>query len=977
MEVVIPGPSQRLEEGWSVVARKPKKKKPPIQQQSGTSRTPQPKARPRPPAPSAKKGPHMRVPNTTAVILTLLPAAVEKGISYADVMEKAKANIKLGDLGIAGVKLKTARTGARMLLLPGKDSGEKADALAARLRAVLPEQEVKPYYVPPRSDWAGDLDGSVAIIVRTAAACPPLAGVVKGQGYVAATIGEMVVLGGYFSPNRRLADFEGWIEEVGTVVARSRPRPVLVLGDFNAKSVAWGSPRTCARGEALEEWAIEKGLVVLNRGSVHTCVRQQGGSIVDVTFASPELARRVRDWRVVTGVETLSDHRYIRFSVSARNPNPPSRESPVGDCPRWALQKLNREVFREALIVATWASGSEMNPPDVNVEQEADNLRSLVTGVCDAAMPRRGRFQPFRKVYWWNPVLEGLRRALFGACLEQGQFPQRWKTGKLVLLRKEGRPADSPSAYRPIVLLDEVGKLFERIIVDRLVQHLSTTGPDLADNQFGLAEEAVSRGEVLLAVSLDIANAFNSLPWPCIMEALRYFGVPAYLRRIVGAYLNSRAVIYPVHEGWNRRAMVCGVPQGSVLGPLLWNIAYDWTLRCRVLPGVSVVCYADDTLIAARGRTHRQACLLGTAGVSTIVGRIRRLGLEVALQKTEAVMFHGPRNRPPPDSCITVGGIRIGIGGTMKYLGLVLDSRWDFSAHFRQLLPRLKGAAGALSRLLPNVGGPNATCRKLFEGIVRSMALYGAPVWSDRLTGKNAALLRQAQRILAVRAIRGYRTVSFEVASLLAGSPPWDLEARVLASLYVWRKEALARGTRPAPREIEACRSELRQVAVGVWEERLRRPSAGPATIEAVRPVLQEWIGRRHGTLTFRLTQVLTGHGCFGRYLCRLGREATSGCHHCDTGDEDTALHTLRECPAWTEQRRELVAHTGFDTSLPAVVRTMVGSSTGWDAVSSFCEQVMFAKEEAERERERNSLLRSRQRRTRRRRRSDSDLRPP
>ncbi|KAJ0180637.1 hypothetical protein K1T71_004041 [Dendrolimus kikuchii] len=148
----------------------------------------------------------------------------------------------------------------------------------------------------------------------------------------------------------------------------------------------------------------------------------------------------------------------------------------------------------------------------------------------------------------------------------------------------------------------------------------------------------------------------------------------------------------------------------------------------------------------------------------------------------------------------------------MKYLGLVLDSRWDFSAHFRQLLPRLKGAAGALSRLLPNVGGPNATCRKLFEGIVRSMALYGAPVWSDRLTAKNAALLRQAQRILAVRAIRGYRTVSFEVASLLAGSPPWDLEARVLASLYVWRKEALARGTRPAPREIEACRSELRQV---------------------------------------------------------------------------------------------------------------------------------------------------------------------
>ncbi|KAJ0180008.1 hypothetical protein K1T71_004599 [Dendrolimus kikuchii] len=158
----------------------------------------------------------------------------------------------------------------------------------------------------------------------------------------------------YFSPNRRLVDFEGWLEDVGTVVARNRSRPVLVLGDFNAKSTAWGSPSTCARGETLEEWAITQGLVILNRGSVHTCVRQQGGSIVDLTFATPALARRVRDWRVLERVETLSDHRYIRFSVSTRNSEPPSLEPPVGDCPRWALRKLDRELFREALIVATW-----------------------------------------------------------------------------------------------------------------------------------------------------------------------------------------------------------------------------------------------------------------------------------------------------------------------------------------------------------------------------------------------------------------------------------------------------------------------------------------------------------------------------------------------------------------------------------------------------------------------------------------------
>ncbi|KAJ0175603.1 hypothetical protein K1T71_008762 [Dendrolimus kikuchii] len=132
----------------------------------------------------------------------------------------------------------------------------------------------------------------------------------------------MTIIGCYFSPNRRLVDFEGWLDEVGTVVARNRSCPVLVLGDFNAKSTAWGSPGTCARGESLEKWAITQGLVVLNRGSVNTCVRQQGGSIVDLTFASPALARGVRNWRVLERLETLSDHRYIRFSVSARSLDP-------------------------------------------------------------------------------------------------------------------------------------------------------------------------------------------------------------------------------------------------------------------------------------------------------------------------------------------------------------------------------------------------------------------------------------------------------------------------------------------------------------------------------------------------------------------------------------------------------------------------------------------------------------------------------
>ena len=999
----------------------------------------------------------------------------------------------------------------------------------------------EPYFVPPRDDWASDRDNTVAIILRASTGLPMFEQVVRGRGCVASLVADVAVVGVYFSPNRSLSEFERYLDDVGALIGQCHPRPVLVAGDLNAKSMAWGSPVTDARGGALEEWLVSTGLAVLNRGSVDTCVRHNGGSIVDVTFASISIARRGQGWRVEEGVETLSDHRYIRFDVSALPVPPPSHtRNRRADGPRWAVRHLDKEVLTEAAIVQSWLPTTGRQ---VDVDEEAQWLRETMTGVCDAAMPRVKPANAKRQVYWWNaeiaqlraacvaarrqytrsrrrgrrdaatqgllhtayreakaalriaikeakersreelletldqdpwgrpyrmargklrpwappltqslqpnqvegivsallpaedefspplmampsppglrdtmgvvsvppvteaeldaavlrlrakntaPGLDGIPgrawvlaasalgdrlRRLFTACLEQGRVPLAWKTGKLVLLRKVGRPVDAPSAYRPIVLLDEVAKLFERVVADRLVEHLEGTGPALADCQFGfrrgrstvgailrvknLAEEAVARGEVVLAVSLDIVNAFNTLPWECIREALRYFRVPRYLIELVDSYLSQRAVLYPRRDDWGRRGMSCGVPQGSVLGPLLWNIGYDWALRGTNPCGVSVTCYADDTLVTARGADYEEAARRATAGVAQVVGRIRRLGLKVAPEKSEALLFHGPRRGPPPGAHIQVGRVRIGVKKTMMYLGLTLDGRWDFKEHFRRLAPKLTSAAAALGRLLPNIGGPSTACRRLYAGIVRSMALYGAPVWADALGSENVAQLRRPQRAMAVRAIRGYRTISAEAACVLASSLPWDLDARALASVYFWREEA---PQVPAPREVTRRREELRAVAVDEWEVRLAQPSYGLRTVEAIRPALREWLGRSHGVPTFRLTQVLSGHGCFGNYLCRLGREPTEACHHCSSLRDD-AQHTLEACPAWANERRTLCAAIGSDLSLPTVIAAMVDSEEKWRAVQSFCEDVMTQKEAAERGREAESTLPQRRRR--------------
>ncbi|KAJ8712220.1 hypothetical protein PYW07_005062 [Mythimna separata] len=117
------------------------------------------------------------------------------------------------------------------------------------------------------------------------------------------------------------------------------------------------------------------------------------------------------------------------------------------------------------------------------------------------------------------------------------------------------------------------------------------------------------------------------------------------------------------------------------------------------------------------------------------------------------------------------------------------------------------------------------------------------------------------------------------------------------------------------------------------------------------------------------MTQVLTGHGKFGRFLHWMKQESTPGCRHC-VGPEEMVEHTVEVCPAWAEHRRVLVeAIGGGDLSRRALVQAMVRSEEGWHADASFCEAVKLVNEAAECVRERSS----------RRRRQDPNLnfRPP
>ncbi|XP_025152748.1 uncharacterized protein LOC105184948 [Harpegnathos saltator] len=126
----------------------------------------------------------------------------------------------------------------------------------------------------------------------------------------------------------------------------------------------------------------------------------------------------------------------------------------------------------------------------------------------------------------------------------------------------------------------------------------------------------------------------------------------------------------------------------------------------------------------------------------------------------------------------------------------------------------------------------------------------------------------------------------------------------------------------------------------------LRRAHKAVA-VRVIRGYRTEWMDTGFGTLTFRMTQVLTGHGCFGEYLCRIGKEGTAHCHHCDA-DHDSVQYTLQDCPAWAAERGVVIRGLGHDLSLPTIVNAIVGSERKWRIFASFCEAVILQMEAAE-----------------------------
>ncbi|CAK1549481.1 unnamed protein product [Leptosia nina] len=249
---------------------------------------------------------------------------------------------------------------------------------------------------------------------------------------------------------------------------------------------------------------------------------------------------------------------------------------------------------------------------------------------------------------------------LYNRCLTLLYFPRPWKHAVVKIIPKPGKDNYSQlSSFRPIGLINVLGKLLERLIIDRLTFHLNRlrlSNP----RQFGFKQQTSTskaiitaldlirskkaRGEHVIAVSLDIKAAFDNAWWPAVFARLRHYDCPSNIYYILLNYIQNRTVGIDFSDISVTKTMRRGCVQGSVCGPTMWNLIMDELLDIDLPTGCHIQAYADDVLLITHSSSLSDLQTITNNALDLIYNWGSNVKLRFGPEKTTLTAFTNKAN---------------------------------------------------------------------------------------------------------------------------------------------------------------------------------------------------------------------------------------------------------------------------------------------------------------------------------------------
>lgn len=503
--------------------------------------------------------------------------------------------------------------------------------------------------------------------------------------------------------------------------------------------------------------------------------------------------------------------------------------------------------------------------------------------------------------------IKGVLLSLYNKMLREGVFPDVWKKGIVkVFLKSEDKDPSKVKSYRPVTLLPVLGKLGERLIVRRMKQWMEregrvnraqygfTEGVGTLDALLDMRREVEeSEEKYVVGLFLDISGAFDSAWWPEVLRVLREWQCPNNIYRLVRDYFRGRTVTLRAGNGEASKNITKGCPQGSVVGPLLWNILFDGFLRLPFEEGISARAYADDGLLLVKADTSPELMRKATRALELVTGWGEDRKMTFSKDKTVMVLLKGKLMERLIK--VNTGEVTIRCSNETKYLGVVIRSGLKFAGHYEQVIDKTMKAFGKLKGLAKaNNGMRCENLRRLYIGALEPMMLYGCEMWGQRIRGRGEkSKLMSLQRKLLLGVVKGYSTMSHEAVRVIAGVIPLDLMVE---------ERLRRRRDKEAGVDDNESKTVRREETLDEWQRRWETSTKGRETFAFVPDVRER--KRIHWETDHYTSQFVSGHGNFKAKLKSFNLVEDDRCTHCR--ELETSQHVLMECPFYEEERREL-----------------------------------------------------------------------
>lgn len=382
----------------------------------------------------------------------------------------------------------------------------------------------------------------------------------------------------------------------------------------------------------------------------------------------------------------------------------------------------------------------------------------------------------YRMIQELTPRYRSYVLTLYQACWDSGTTPQSWKHAVITPLHKHGKPRGKPASYRPVSLTSHLGKIYERIIKNRLYFTLESGGHipkeqagfrkrrSVADHTTKLAtaiKKARARKRPLHVCLFDISRAFDTVWHHKLLEKCFKIGLQGKVMAFIQDFLRDRSFAVQ----WrgirsNSKSTDMGVPQGSVIAPILFSIMMADIVKIQTNEA-TLVLFADDVALwqeptFGKIRTSDQAHAVSfkkkfQQAIDNISRYMKENGFALSPPKTQLLITRHP-NGIPASHTFSVDGVHIPWSLNVTYLGITYNWDGSWSKHVHEKCKQARKAINLVKAVSGTAWGKDSKVLVMLSmSLVRSRLCYGAEALFDlkehnivKLTGVDCSALRIA-----------------------------------------------------------------------------------------------------------------------------------------------------------------------------------------------------------------------------------------